>query len=433
MKEWIVAPLLFAFMLIAGGSQAVALSADGDKSAAKKIAGAEAGSSDAKSCDASAAKSSRTSAQASNSEMDLLLSILVQKHVLSNEEAASVRGEVKKQEEPAASASQGTQPQAITPSEEHGARPSAPARGSDFKEGEEEDATRRLPFRISGFGQVQWASLPESGSTFQLRRGRISIDGDIHKLASYKIQVETLNSPSLLDAYLQLKPTTYANVTFGQFKIPFSQENLRTSRDLLTVERSQVVNNLAPGRDIGAQGRDIGGDVSGSLNFSDSSGVDYAVGVFNGAGIDQKDDNNRKDVATRISVRPFQGLALSGDYYNGASGPTEVPRDRQGAEIAYTYRPLTLLGEFIWGRDGVVHKQGWYGLAAWRFSKPWEAVFRVDAFNPDRSKAGYNTTTYLGGYNWYFAPHLKWQLNEGLQNAQSKDKNVFLSQLQFQF
>ena len=122
----------------------------------------------------------------------------------------------------------------------------------------------------------------------------------------------------------------------------------------------------------------------------------------------------------------------AGDYYNGAAGIAEAARDRQGAEIAYKYRPLTLQGEIIWGRDGATHDQGWYGLAAWRFSEKWEGVFRADAFDPDRS-TGNMTSTYIGGFNWYFAAHLKWQLNEGAQSQQNRLRNVFLSQLQFKF
>lgn len=361
----------------------------------------------------------------SDSEMQKLLLILVQKNLLSAGEAASVRAELKNNDEnpgdaPAARIQQ-TAVVSQSDSDDH----------SDSQH--ESTQTPKLPFRISGYGQVRWTSLPGAGSTFQLRRGRISLDGDIHKIASYRIQIEALNTPALLDAYLQLKPASFANFTFGQFKIPFSQENLISSSDLLTVERSRVVNSLVPGRDTGSNGRDIGAVFTGSYNVSHSAGVDYAFGVFNGAGIDRKDDNNRKDFAARLAVQPFQGLSLAGDYYNGAAGTAEVARDRQSAEIAYTYRPLTLQGEFIWGRDGALHEQGWYGLAAWRFTKAWEGVFRADAFNPDRSTIGNMTSAYIAGFNWYFAPHLKWQLNEGAQNQQNRLRDVFLSQLQFKF
>jgi phosphate-selective porin OprO and OprP len=360
---------------------------------------------------------------AADSEIDKLLLILVQKHVLSADEATSVRAELRSDDEDIASepALRTQQPPIIAQSD------------SADRDELKQEGNPKFPLKISGYGQVRWSSLPGAGSTFQLRRGRISLDGDIHKIARYKIQVEALNTPALLDAYLQLKPASYANFTFGQFKVPFSQENLIPSSGLLTVERSQVVNSLVPGRDIGSNGRDIGADFSGSYSFSRSAGVDYAAGIFNGAGIDRKDDNNRKDFAARLAVRPFHGLSFAGDYYNGDAGTAEVTRDRQDAEFAYTYRPLTLQGEFISGRDRAIHEQGWYGLAAWRFSEKWEGVFRADAFDPDRAKTGNITSTYIGGFNWYFATHLKWQLNEGAQSQQNRLRNVFLSQLQFKF
>jgi hypothetical protein len=366
------------------------------------------------------------------SEMERLLSILVQKRLLSPNEAANVRAEVKKDEQESSSVSSAVQRSPVGPCRNQSVASAQKSESSPLEQRVQE-VNAKLPFEIGGYGQVQWDTLPGSGSTFLIRRGRISVDGDIRRLASYKIQIEALNSPALLDAYLQLKPLRYANFTFGQFKVPFSEESQRSSSDLFTVERSQVVNSLVPGRDNGSQGRDVGADVGGSYNFAHSAGVDYAFGIFNGAGIDRKDDNNRKDFAARLSLHPFRGLALAGDYYNGAAGPTLLARDRQEGEVAYAQGPLTLLGEFIWGRDGATHKQGWYGLAAWRFSSPWEAVFRADGYDGDRSKADNTTTTYLGGFNWYFARGLKWQVNEGLQSQRSAVKNTFLSQLQFRF
>lgn len=426
----IAMPFLLPSLLIVLGNVSIAFASDetkpaaGGEAVAEKTVGTQ--------TNPTSGESSCSSAPASDSEMDRLLAILVQKKVLSQEEAANVRAEVKKQEQEPSAASTDANAQTTASSPNTISQTMGQDQPSTFKE-RSEGITEKLSFTISGYGQVQWTSLPGSNSTFQLRRGRISIDGDIHRLASYKIQVEALNSPSLLDAYLLLKPISQVKLTFGQFKVPFSQENLTSSRDLFTIERSQVVNNLVPGRDNGSQGRDIGADAGGSFNFSDSAGVDYAVGIFNGAGIDHKDDNNRKDAAVRLSLRPFQGLSLTGDYYNGAAGPTEAPRDRQGAEVTYTYHPVTLLGEFIWGRDGATHKQGWYGLAAWQFTKKWEGVFRADGYAPNRSMADNNTNTYLGGINWYFAQHLKWQINEGAQDQKNLFKNVFLTQLQFQY
>jgi phosphate-selective porin OprO/OprP len=407
-------------------------------------------------------------ARAADPEVDRLLEILVQKRLLTREEAASVRAEVKQERPappatapgatdpapaattaaaspsasataasaPAASASTAASsvaasrasaaPQSVKPAE-------APGEHKTNLKDRAQELTAKLPFKISGYGQLQWSSLPGAGSTFQLRRERVVVSGDEGKLANFRVEVEASRTPSLLDSYVRLNLSPYAKLTLGQFKVPFSQESLRFASALLTVERSQVVNSLVPGRDNSSNGRDIGVELGGSYDFSETTGVDYAVAVLNGATVDRKDDNNRKDFAGRLAVRPFRGLSLAGDYYNGALGANEIPRARQGAEIAYTYRPLTLMGEFIWGHDGAVRKQGWYGLGAWKFSKQWEGVVRVDSYDPDRSLAGVTATSYLGGVNWYFAPGLRWQLNYGREDSQNRTRNLFLSQIQFQF
>ncbi len=409
-------------------------------------------------------------ARAADPEVDRLLEILVQKHLLTKQEAASVRAEVKQEgQAPAATAPTGAATASTPAATTAAASPSAPVTAGsasaasaatpapsvaasraqaapqaakptgapgEHKTNLQERAqelTAKLPFKISGYGQLQWSSLPGAGSTFQLRRERIVVNGDEGKLANFRVEVEASRTPSLLDSYVRLNLSPYAKLTFGQFKVPFSQESLRFASTLLTVERSQVVNSLVPGRDNGSNGRDIGVELGGSYNFSETTGVDYAVAVLNGATVDRKDDNNRKDFAGRLAVRPLRGLSLAGDYYKGALGANEVSRARQGAEIAYTYRPLTLEGEFIWGHDGAVREQGWYGLGAWKFSKQWEGVVRVDSYDPNRSLPGVSVTSYLGGVNWYFAPGLRWQLNYGREDSQNRARNLFLSQIQFQF
>ena len=83
-------------------------------------------------------------------------------------------------------------------------------------------------------------------------------------------------SPLLLDAYAVYKPLSFLRITAGQFLIPFSRENTETpDRDLLTVDRSQVVNALVARSGDGSNGlqdsignqngRDIGIQASGTF------------------------------------------------------------------------------------------------------------------------------------------------------------------------
>ncbi|HVB98263.1 MAG TPA: porin [Candidatus Dormibacteraeota bacterium] len=375
-----------------------------------------------------------------NAEVTRLLELLVQKHLLTRQEAESVRAEAEAPGHLATATPPAPQPAGVKLPESdsqtapQATSPEAPrATASASLRERAQEVVAKLPVKISGHGQVEWTSLPGTNSTFEVRRARLNVSGHFGQLATYKIGLETLDSPALRDAYLRLNVLPQARLTAGEFKIPFSQESLRSSRNLWMVERSQVVNRLVPGRDNKSGGRDIGAEVGGAYNFSPSTGIDYAIGVFNGAGINRKDDNHRKDLALRLAIRPLKGLAFAGDYYNGASGASEVPRDRQDVEFAYTRHSLTLRSEFIWGRDGAVHEQGWYGLGGWRFTKKWQGLFRVDGYNPNRSQTGQGTTTYLGGVNWYFAPGLRLQLNYGLENEQNSLKDLGLSQLQFEF
>ena len=114
-------------------------------------------------------------------------------------------------------------------------------------------------------------------------------------------------------------------------------ENLASSSLIDAIDRSQVVEALvARGKDvIGNQnGRDIGVQASGALfELKDRKLVDYAVGIYNGAGINKADDNVNKDYVARLVVHPLPGLDVGGAYYNGYAGKSSAGkrRDRAGA------------------------------------------------------------------------------------------------------
>jgi hypothetical protein len=122
-------------------------------------------------------------------------------------------------------------------------------------------------------------------------------------------------------------------------------------------------------------------------------------------------------------------------WTNGASGPTEVSRERAGVEFAYTRELYSLRGEYIWGHDGPVRKYGWHSQFAYKFRPKWEALARFDTFDPRRHAGNDVTNTYLVGINWYLNSHVKLQANYGVSDEETRTDltNLFLSQLQFQF
>lgn len=368
-----------------------------------------------------------------SSQVDRLLDILVRKHLLTSQEAAEIGAEANEQPAPrSAKESRSALPalseakaKQIVPVPRSGSPNQAP---THLPEG-----LPRLPLRITGYGQVQWTSQPGSNSTFRLRRARVRVTGDIGNMGIYWLELDAVNSPALLDAYATIGPRPYLKFTAGQFRIPFSQESLWSSANLPMVDRAQVVNQLVPGRDNGSNGRDIGADLTGSYNVRGHTGVDYAIGVFNGNGIDKTASNNHKNIAARLVARPVAGLSFAGDYYNGNTGPAETSRDRAGAEYRYERQPVLLMGEFIRGSDGALHRYGWYALQGWQFSPKWQGLIRVDSANANTAVKNNTTTIYLGGLNWLMAKNLRFQLNAGSHEQKSAWKPDLLSQLQFSF
>lgn len=364
-------------------------------------------------------------ALAEESDVDKLLDLLVEKGVLKKDDAAGFRADlaVKKQEE---------------------------------KETKKEfNVVAAKPIKISGYTQVRFQSFAEDNKTdsFDIRRARLDIRGDITERFDYRFQGEFGGNkgPFLLDATAGYKFSPWLKATAGQFKIPFSLENLTSSPKLETINRSQVVEALvARGKDvIGNQnGRDIGVQASGSFFQKDDRYLfDYTAGIFDGAGINTLDNNDQKDFVGRLVFHPIKGLDVGGSFYNGfdkwnlnpsdpKSVPTNQDRDRVGAEIAYVNELLSLKGEYIAGVDGNTDKDGWYVQGGYFiFPKKLEAVLKYDTFDPDKKKNDNESDVYTLGANWYFNKWAFLQANYEIKRERNKeiDNNVFTGQLTLQF
>ena len=178
------------------------------------------------------------------------------------------------------------------------------------------------------------------------------------------------------------------------------------------IDRSQVVEALvARTKDvIGNQnGRDIGVQIGGSLiKFKNRYLFDYGIGVFNGAGIDVSDNNERKDVIGRLILHPVKGLGLGGSFYTGEAKfgtPTATNQDRQrhGVELAYECKRLAFYSEFISGKDGATNRNGWYAQASYYFIPvKFQLFVKYDEYDPDTSLSNNLSTNYFIGGTYNF-------------------------------
>ena len=308
----------------------------------------------------------------------------------------------------------------------------------------------RMP-KISGFVQGMYqANLSDKGelldNTLRMRRVRMSVEGNLSKTVSYKIQGDFTRSPMLVDAFIKYKPCREFAIQLGQFKTPFTIESPINPVNLEIFDYGESVQKLVGYSDVcgvGSLGRDLGIMATGSLFPVEGeegykySIVDYSLGVFNGNGANQLDNNNRKDIVGRLEVHPgMKDLTLSGSYYYGLYRNQTVEktaikfpeeedvlnrfehgnRNRWTAGLQYNDGKLVIRGEYINGLTGYSHyvktdsgynfneesltSNGYYAVAGYNFalgkdkSQKLMPVLRYEHFSQ-------NTAIEKGGTNWY--------------------------------
>lgn len=284
----------------------------------------------------------------------------------------------------------------------------------------------------SGYFQVRYTQ-PEKGvDEFKIRRARLSLRGQIHKNIRYRLQVEAVKIPVLLDAVIELDFIPQAGLAFGQFKVPFSSENLTSSSALDTINRSLTVEKLCPGRDIKASGRDIGISLNGRFSWTE-----YSLGIFNGSGINQADTNDRKDVAGRLVFYPVSSLVLGLAHYRGGysseQGDPILDKNRTGLEIGFVRERLSVKGEYIFARDDETKKYGWYAQGGYYLiPEKIQTMVKYDFFDKDREIRGDPAEVVTLGLNWFFSKKTKLQVNYEYHSGEGNESSKTVILIQFQ-
>ena len=312
--------------------------------------------------------------------------------------------------------------------------------------------------QIAGYTQIRYQALEETGKIdgFDIRRARLDVKGNISPFWGYRVQFDLAGSPKLIDAYAELKLNDQFNFTIGQAKIPLSLENLTSSNKLELIDRSQAVEALvARGKDVGGNqnGRDIGIQLGGTiLKIKDHPIIDYRIGIYNGNGINVADNNEKKDFASRLIAHPIAGLDISAALYNGSrfvpevkevktngvvttpyAAAKSVSRDRYGFDISYDLNNWSVRGEYLHGTDDQIDREGYYIQSGYYFlQKKLQLLAKYDFYDADKNKANDASTWIVLGANYNFNTNARLQLNYSLKKEEGPSvKNNFLS-LQFQ-
>ncbi|HLO57988.1 MAG TPA: porin [Bacteroidales bacterium] len=308
-------------------------------------------------------------------------------------------------------------------------------------------AARSIQF--AGYTQMRYQVFDEKTKRdgFDIRRARFDIKGNFTPFFGYRLQADFAGSPKLLDAYAEIKLNDYFQITAGQFRIPFSLENLTSMNKFEVIDFAQAVDALtARGKDVigNHNGRDIGIQLGGALIKKGTTNyVEYRIGVFNGSGINIADTaNDAKDVVGRLIINPVKGLSFGTSYYNGwgkAIKPAaefkgrSQARNRFGIEASYTATRFMTKAEYLMGKDGKTDKAGWYAMAGYFvIPQKLQLVARYDTFDPDKDKDDNIGTNYVFGANLNFNSWSRLQAFYTIKQEQGTAiKNNYLS-IQYQ-
>lgn len=194
-----------------------------------------------------------------------------------------------------------------------------------------EGKTIKLPawisdVKLSGYGMLQYQASTQKNAkanTFNIRMGRIALDGRIVNDFYWKAQIQfngntsTLGaSPRLVDLFVEWQKYPFAMIKVGQFKRAFTYENPMHPIDQGFYSYSQIISTLAGMSDRTgmhpSNGRDIGIQLQGDFlkNSNGRNLLHYQVGVYNGQGINTGDVDQQKDLIGGFWVMPVKGMRL---------------------------------------------------------------------------------------------------------------------------
>ncbi|OAV75397.1 Phosphate-selective porin [Bacteroidales bacterium Barb7] len=321
-----------------------------------------------------------------------------------------------------------------------------------------EGITSKLP-SISGLvnGRFQYSDAGDGSNSFDIRRARLDLRGNLSSKFDYRLQTELAGTPKVLDAFLRWKPSSYFNVQAGQFKYSFSLENPYSPTTLETIENSTVISKLSGYSDeakVGGNGRDIGiAFYGGFVKKKGYNLIDYSVGIVNGNGINNTDNNKGKNFTGILTVNPIKELALAVSHYNGSTGVAKTDADgkevkvngktviedfdrtRTGFGAKYDNKTLLVRGEYITGKTDKKESDGFYVTAAYYVTPKVQPVLKYDYYRTDTKDTRLDKdaplTNYIAGVNYYPIKNLRLQLNYTYktQEGAAKDENRISAQL----
>ena len=283
--------------------------------------------------------------------------------------------------------------------------------------------------KFSGYLQTGWnwsktsATGSRASSSFQAKRLRLIMDGNVGEKVDFRLQIEAFNgiagstngngqkTVQVMDAFATLKLMPELKIRAGQFYTPLGYENYDISpKTLETVDFSNIVYRMACRNpyeyNVIDYGRDLGVMIMGDA-FDSGKGfryLHYDLALTNGSLPTKDDRNSSKDVYASVTVRPMKYFNIKTTYNYGRYSTQNIggtpgvgsgkysPMNRMVVGAWYNDpQGLDLRAEYGLMKSKVngikfIDEQGAYFLAAYHLNK-WLPMVRWDMYK-DSSEQG---------------------------------------------
>lgn len=231
---------------------------------------------------------------------------------------------------------------------------------------------------MSGFMTMSCRTAPGMNSGMEVDNVRIRVRGDIDSTTEYTFFVDALHTDILLDAAICRTIMPSLTVTAGQFKTPFSTDNLLPAWKYPFIARGYLKRAVSP------PFRDIGVQITHSTKY-----LELTTAIMNGAGGNTAETNGDKAVTCRAVTHVAGWLALSGQYSRGVFADDGEMTAFYNAGVSGSTSNIWYNGEYAHKEHAGIRSRG---VAAW-ISYDWRTgsvslpiltpAFKCEWYTPD--------------------------------------------------